>query len=109
MGFNLRSLVLKLDTDKGATEWCSKSYIGQMSPTFPLLILFLTCLCFFSAEKKVKKHKKTSKHSTEQAKDRKTYKVKHKNRSWKIKTTNEEGEREHHGVQLGDDYQDFEG
>ena len=77
-----------------------------MSPTFPLLIFFLSCLCFFSAEKKVTKHKNARKHSTEQAKNRKSYKVKHKNRFWKIKTTNEEGEKEHHGGQLGGDYQD---
>jgi len=58
-----------------------------MSPTFPLLIFFLSCLCFFSDEKKITKHQNAS-------------------RFWLIKTTNEESEREHHGVQLGDDYQD---
>ena len=76
-----------------------------MSPTFPFLIFFLSCLCFFSDEKKVKKHKNASKHSTEQAKNRKTYKVKHKNRLWKIKTINGEG-GEHNGDEFGEDYQD---
>ena len=80
-----------------------------MSPTFPLLVFFLSCLCFFSDEKKVTKHKHASKHSKGQAKNSKTYKVKHKNRLWKIKTTNEEGVRKHHGVKLGNDYQDFQG
>ena len=73
-----------------------------MSPNFPLLIFFLSCFCFFSDEKKVTKHTHSSKHSTEQAKNRKTYKVKHKNRLWKIKTTKTEVVRKHNGV----DYQD---
>ena len=79
-----------------------------MSPTFPLLIFFLSCLCFFSDEKKVTKHKNASKHSTEQAKNSKIYNVKHKNKMWKIKMTNGEG-GEHHDEEFGEDYHVFQG
>ena len=80
-----------------------------MSPTFPLLIFFFFCLCLLTEEniahsKKITKYKKRSR-STEQARNSKTYKVRHKNNWWKIKTTRGEG-GEHHGVKIGEDYQE---
>ena len=80
-----------------------------MSPTFPLLVFLLSCLCLLTEEKithgqKVTKHKNRSR-TTEQAKNGKTFKVRHKNNWWKIKTTNGEG-GEHIGVEFGEDYQE---
>ena len=73
-----------------------------MSPNFPLLVFFLYCLCLLTEEniahgQKVTKYKSRT---TEQAKNSKTYKVRHKNKRWKIKTTNGES------VEFGEDYQE---
>jgi len=84
--------------------------ISKMSPTFPLLIFFLSCLCLLTEEKtvgggnQVKKHT-NQKRATQEAKISKPYKIKHRNTLWKIKTTNEE-DGENHGVEFGEDYQD---
>ena len=81
-----------------------------MSPSFPLLIFFLSCPCLLTEEKiahgqKVTKHK-NRRRTTEEAKNSKTYKVRHRNRLWKIKTINGEGGAEHHGVEFGEVYQE---
>ena len=98
----------KLNTKEDATEWCSKSYNWQMSPTFPLLIFILSCLSLLTEEniahgQKVTKHK-NRRRPTEQAKNSQTYKVRHKNRLWKIKTINEEAG--HPGFEFGEGYQE---
>ena len=63
-----------------------------MSPTWPLLIGLLLVL---TQEKMAQSHQKSGKHATpEQPNKSHTYKVRHKNKWWGIKTIkNEEGAR----------------